>query len=94
QAIFWVSGNCCCATSRRINPERPALAKYLDILALEPVSPQYQLWLDFGKWMTLPPDRCSVLTYAEHPEELASAVGSELPIVPAEIQQLVGAAAP
>lgn len=78
-----------CETSRRVH-ETPHYAKYLDILMLEPVSPVYQVWLDFGKWLTLPPDRCSVYTYAIHHADVAPHVaGREAPPIPPEIELLL-----
>jgi hypothetical protein len=83
-----------CATSQRVGRQPPDFAKYIDILALEPVGPRYQAWLDFGKWMTLPPDRCSLLTYAAHRDVLAPFLaGQEAPVVPPEMEALLGGAA-
>ncbi|HQU44301.1 MAG TPA: hypothetical protein PK867_15890 [Pirellulales bacterium] len=37
--------------------EQNGLADHsVDRWRLEPLSPRYQIWLDFGKWMTLPPE--------------------------------------
>lgn len=83
-----------CATSRRVGDERLNLATYIDILTPQPLSPVYQAWLDFGKWMALPPDRCSVYTYALHQTELASyTAGTEALRVSPEIEALVQGAA-
>lgn len=83
-----------CVTSRRVGHDPPYYAKYFDILLLEPVSPVYQVWLDFGKWLTLPPDRCSVYAYALHHAALADHVaGHQSPEVPPEIGALVEEAA-
>lgn len=79
-----------CRTSRRVGHQPPHFAKYLDILMLEPVSPVYQVWLDFGKWLTLPPDRCSLYGYAVYQAEVARYLaGREAPHVPPEIEALV-----
>lgn len=74
-----------CETSRQVG-RGTDFAKYWDILSLNPLSPRYQVWLDFGKWMTLASDRCSVLIYALYPEELARYLaGKELPDIPSEV---------
>ncbi|HUY31548.1 MAG TPA: hypothetical protein VMV69_02125 [Pirellulales bacterium] len=82
-----------CATSERVGHQPPEYAKYLDIVALDPVGPRYQLWLDFGKWMTLPPDRCSVLLFAAHPNELVPFIAGRVPPkVPPEVNGVVAGA--
>lgn len=79
-----------CETSQRLGQQPPHFAKYFDILMLEPVSPVYQVWLDFGKWMTLAPDRCSMYDYAVHQAALNPYVaGHQAPEVPPEIELLV-----
>jgi hypothetical protein len=76
-----------CITSQRVR-RGTGYAKYIDIITHEPLSPRYQMWLDFGKWMTLPPDRCSILLFAAHRQEITPYVaGKEPPDVPPEVEE-------
>ncbi len=77
-----------CMTSRHVG-RGTDYAKYIDIITHEPLSPRYQMWLDFGKWMTLPPDRCSVLLFAAHRGDITPYVaGREPPDVPPEVEKV------
>jgi hypothetical protein len=58
-----------CATSVRLGESRSFAATW-DSITIEPLSIRHQVWLDFHKPLSLTPDRCSKLLYAEHHEEL------------------------
>lgn len=58
-----------CRTSERIGDQR-MFASTWDNILLEPLSVKHSVWLDFGKPLSLAPDRCSKLFYAEHHEEM------------------------
>jgi hypothetical protein len=61
-------------------------AKHWDAIAIEPVSVEYEVWLDLKKWMTLPPDRTSLKTFAENVAELTPLVaGTGVPEIPLEL---------
>lgn len=53
-----------CVTSVALNEDPPDYAHELDIITLEPVGLRYQVWLDFGKPVSLRPDACSLKLYA------------------------------
>lgn len=62
-----------CATQAEMageENERPLIASTWDDLTMLPLSVKHQVWLDLGKPMSLPPDRCSKLFYARNREEL------------------------
>jgi len=64
-------------------------ARDWDAITLEPVSLQYQVWLDLGKPINLRPDCCSTLFYAQERDVLHDYVmGTGEPDIPPE---LVGA---
>jgi hypothetical protein len=68
-------------------------AKHWDAIALEPVSVRYELWLDLKKWMTLPPDRTSLKTFAENAAELTPLLaGTEVPDLPPRLASAAGGA--
>jgi hypothetical protein len=58
-----------CRTSERLGGQR-MFASTWDNVLLEPLSVKHSVWLDFGKPLSLAPDRCSKLFYAEHHEEM------------------------
>lgn len=60
-----------CATALELGEELPQFAKHFDCLTLEPLSEKHAVWLDFGKPLSLAPDRCSKLFYAAHRTELS-----------------------
>jgi hypothetical protein len=65
-----------------------------DAITLEPVSLQYQVWLDFGKPMNLRPDCCSKLFYVQERDQLKNYVaGTSEPDLPAELVEKVHNAA-
>ncbi|MGC9260321.1 MAG: hypothetical protein ACP5I8_09655 [Phycisphaerae bacterium] len=59
-----------CATAERLKERPHRFAAYFDCLTLEPLSIRHSVWLDFGKPLNLPPDRCSKLLYVKNPEIL------------------------
>lgn len=60
-----------CATSTKMGEDYPRrFAMHFDCLTLEPLSTKHSVWLDFRKPLSLPPDRCSKLFYAENRERL------------------------
>lgn len=62
-----------CETSRRLvatTNEPPDCASGFDCISLEPVSQTHQVWLDFAKPMSLPPDVTSKLSFAAYPDQL------------------------
>lgn len=59
-----------CATAQRFG-ER-TFASTWDNITLLPLSVRHGVWLDLGKPVALPPDRCSKLFFAENYEELKS----------------------
>lgn len=59
-----------CATSVELSEEPILYSGTIDSLTLWPLSIKYQVLLDFGKPLNLPPDGCSKLTLAENLEEL------------------------
>ncbi len=78
-------------TSRSIYPDKSQwdYAHDWDAITLEPVSLQFQVWLDLGKPMNLRPDCCSTLFYAQERDLLREYVtGTGEPDIPPE---LVGA---
>jgi len=54
-----------CATADRLRDLRQ-FANNFDCITLAPVSGKHQMWLDFQKPLSLGPDRCSKLFYAEN----------------------------
>ena len=46
-------------------------AQVFDCITCDALSLAHATWLDFGKPMSLGPDRCSKLTYVRHHEELS-----------------------
>lgn len=58
-----------CRTSERLSGQR-MFASTWDNVLLEPLSVKHSVWLDFEKPLSLAPDRCSKLFYAEHHEEM------------------------
>ncbi len=59
-----------CATSDCLQDYPRQFANNFDCITLAPVSGRHQMWLDFRKPLTLPPDRCSKLLYAENLDAL------------------------
>jgi hypothetical protein len=59
-----------CATSDRLQEYFRQFANNFDCITVEPVSGKHQMWLDFRKPLSLSPDRCSKLFYAENHEAL------------------------
>jgi hypothetical protein len=59
-----------CATSDRIQDYPRQFASNFDCITLAPVSGKHQMWLDFRKPLSLAPDRCSKLLYAENHDAL------------------------
>jgi hypothetical protein len=59
-----------CATSETLKEEPRWFATTFDNLTLLPLSVKHQVWLDFKKPLSLAPDRCSKLIYAENHEAL------------------------
>ncbi len=67
-----------CATSEKMGDDPLLYARHFDCVTLEPLSTKHSAWLDFGKPMTLPTDRCSKLFYFNNRSCLAPyAAGSE-----------------
>ena len=78
-------------TSQSITTDRTQwdYAHDLDAITLEPISLQFQVWLDLGKPINLRPDCCSTLFYAQERDVLHEYVmGTGEPDIPPE---LVGA---
>lgn len=50
--------------------EPPRLAEYFDCLTCEPLSAAHCMWLELKKPKSLPPDRCSKLTFVIHRNQL------------------------
>jgi hypothetical protein len=59
-----------CKTSDELQEDSRQFANTFDCLTLEPLSTKHAVWLDFGKPLTLGPDRISKLFYAENREEI------------------------
>ena len=59
-----------CATAVLMGDCPTQYASHFDCITLAPVSGKHQVWLDFRKPLTLPPDRCSKLFYSEHRDTL------------------------
>lgn len=59
-----------CATSTELNDEPKQYASSFDCITMKPLCVKHQLWLDFGKPLNLPPDRCSKLFYVKNREAL------------------------
>lgn len=59
-----------CSTSDRLQEYPRQFANNFDCITLAPVSGKHQMWLDFRKPLSLAPDRCSKLLYAENHEAL------------------------
>jgi len=59
-----------CVTSDRLEDYPRQYANNFDCITLDPVSGRHQMWLDFRKPLTLAPDRCSKLLYAENHDAL------------------------
>ena len=58
-----------CDSSLRLGDQRMYASTWDNVL-LEPLSVKHSVWLDFGKPLSLAPDRCSKLFYAEHYDEM------------------------
>lgn len=63
-----------CATSEALHEEPVLYAHDFDCITLEPLSVKHSIWLNFGKPMSLPPDRSSKLFVARNQEALKSAL--------------------
>jgi hypothetical protein len=59
-----------CDTSVRLDEYTPSFANNFDCITLKPLSTKHQVWLDFRKPLTLPPDRCSKHFYVTNREIL------------------------
>lgn len=59
-----------CKTSQSIEEYPLEMAEYFDCITLEPLSGKHAVWLDFGKPLHLPPDRCSKLVFVRSRQEL------------------------
>lgn len=69
-----------CGTSLEMGEYPVLYARHVDCITLQPVSVRHTHWLDLGKPVSLPPDRCSKLFYLRNLSELSqSAVGSGEP---------------
>jgi hypothetical protein len=55
-----------CSVSRAMNEVPARYAMTFDAITLEALSTKYSVWVDFGKPISLPPDRCSRTLYWEH----------------------------
>ncbi len=67
-----------CATSRELAENPPLYSHDIDCITLEALSVKHSLWLDFGKPLNLPPDRCSRLYFVQNRDRLRPFVaGSE-----------------
>jgi hypothetical protein len=67
-----------CTTSSVRHDGPPDYAYAFCPLSLEPTSIRYQVWLNFGKWLRLEPDFCSLKFYAANRTELSPLIfGSE-----------------
>lgn len=59
-----------CSTSDSIQEYPRQFANAFDCLTLQPLSTKHAVWLDFRKPLSLEPDRCSKLFYAQNRETL------------------------
>ena len=59
-----------CSTSDRLQDYPRQFANNFECITLAPVSGKHQMWLDFRKPLSLGPDRCSKLFYAENHDSL------------------------
>ena len=57
-----------CATSVQFQDYPQQYARHFDCITTQPVSGKHQMWLNFRKPLSLSPDRCSKLFYAENRE--------------------------
>lgn len=55
-----------CDTSEQLGETPPLYASFFDCLTLQPVSAKHSIWLNLGKPISLPPDRCSRLFFARN----------------------------
>ena len=60
-----------CHTSIELGEQPPHYAKTIDNITLSPLSVAHQVWLDFGKPISLPADLCSKLFYADNRDALS-----------------------
>jgi len=75
-----------CRTSQRLGKEDPPnYSREFDCLTLEPLSEAHALWLNFGKPISLPPDRTSKRTYLEYRALLHDHLAGTLP--PSDLDQ-------
>jgi len=61
-----------CATSTIMADDPRWYANNFDCITLQPLCGKHQMWLDFGKPLSLGPDRCSKLFYFENHDQLHS----------------------
>jgi hypothetical protein len=79
-----------CATSQEVGDVEPEYGNYWDILTFKPISMKYQTWLSFGKWLTLQPDRCSILFYYRNLEIMRPfRAAFDDPEIPANVAQML-----
>lgn len=72
-----------CETSVALKQEPPDYAYEYDCLTDAPIGLRYQVWLNFGKPISLRPDACSLKLYSEHEDILRSYVfGGRIPEIP------------
>lgn len=62
-----------CATSQSLGESPILYANDFDCITFEPLSVKHSIWLNFGKPMSLPPDRSSKLFVANNQQALTSA---------------------
>lgn len=75
-----------CETAKTLGKSN-LFASTWDNITLKPLSLKHSMWLDFGKPIALPPDRCSKLLFANHEAELSPYVaGDTLPTNLADYQ--------
>jgi len=64
------AGKLFCATSGELDEPIQSYANAFDCITLKPLSTRHAMWLDFRKPLSLGPDRCSILFYAQNHDDL------------------------
>ena len=55
-----------CIVSKTMKEPSVRYASTFDAISGDPLSTKYSVWVNFGKPISLPPDRCSLLLYWQH----------------------------